>query len=154
MNLNRRKVLSWFGLGWVASLLPSSLVGCSETKSPEVSATSAAPAKSAPVASAPSNAFKAIGTVAQLDKEISLLSGDKKVAVVRDPKNANKVLAVSASCTHKGCTVKWKASGNAFVCPCHDAEFAADGKVLKGPAKTPLQVYDAKIENGQVFVNV
>ena len=139
MNLNRRKLLSWFGLGWLATLLPSSLVGCSETKSPEVSATSA---------------FRLIGTVAQLDKDLSLLSDDKKVAVVRDPKNANKVLAVSASCTHKGCTVKWKASDNAFVCPCHDAEFAADGKVLKGPAKTPLQVYDAKIENGQVFVNV
>ncbi|HEY9804352.1 MAG TPA: FAD-dependent oxidoreductase [Leptolyngbyaceae cyanobacterium] len=46
--------------------------------------------------------------------------------------------AVSLTCTHQGCTVKKAANGN-FRCPCHGAEFAADGKVLKGPAKRDLQ---------------
>ena len=143
--MNRRKLLSWFGLGWLASLLPSSLVGCSEVKTPEV--TSTVPASSA------SNTFKAIGTVAQLDKDKNLLSDDKKIAVVRDPQDNNKVIAVNPTCTHKGCTVKWKATDKIFVCPCHDAQYAADGTVRQGPADKPLQRFTAKIENGQVFVS-
>ncbi len=159
--MDRRKLLSWFGLGWVVSLLPSSLVGCSDAQSPTASvpattspATSPAPtaAASPSVAAAPAGNFKAIGTVAQLDKDGHLLSD--KIAVVRDPKDSNKVLAVNAICTHKGCDVKWKSDKKLYVCPCHDAEFAADGAVLEGPAKTPLQRYAAKIDKGQVLVSV
>jgi cytochrome b6-f complex iron-sulfur subunit len=155
MNMNRRKLLSWFGLGWLATLLPSSLGGCSdvktsEVKTPEVKTPEVKP--SVPSTSA-SNTFKAIGTIAQLEKDDSLLSEDKKIAVVRDPQDKNKVIAVNSICTHKGCAVKWKASDKSFVCPCHDAEFAADGTVREGPAKKPLQRYEAKIENGKVLVN-
>ena len=155
MNLNRRKLLSWFGLGWLASLLPSSLIGCSESTP---TATASAPASSpttatATVAAAPSGAFKAIGTVAQLDKDKVLVSSDKKIAVVRNPNDVTKVLAVNATCTHKGCTVAWKSASTEFVCPCHDAKFAADGAVRQGPADKPLQSFPAKIENGQVLVN-
>ena len=133
--MNRRKLLSWFGLGWLVSLLPSSLIGCTEANSPTTSSTTAAPTKAAPqnVATAPTKNFKAIGTVAQLDKDGQLTSD--KIAVVRDPKNANNVLAVNSICTHKGCDVKWKSDKKQYVCPCHDAEFAADGAVLEGPAK-------------------
>ncbi|MBD2189355.1 QcrA and Rieske domain-containing protein [Pseudanabaena mucicola] len=147
MNLNRRKLLSWFGLGWLASLLPSSLLGCSDATS------TTAPTAPESVAAAPSGTFKPVGTVAQLEKDGSLLSADKKVAVVRDPQDASKLLAVNPTCTHKGCTVKWTSADKAFVCPCHDAQFGADGAVRRGPADKPLQRYTAKIENGQVLVN-
>ncbi|MBD2253958.1 FAD-dependent oxidoreductase [Nostoc parmelioides] len=46
--------------------------------------------------------------------------------------------AISLTCTHQGCTVK-KSTDGKYRCPCHGAEFAADGKVLKGPAKRDLQ---------------
>lgn len=159
--MDRRKLISWFGLGWLVSLLPSSLLGCTDSNSLNTSSSvssspaSASPAKSAPesVAATPSGNFKAIGTVAQLDKDGTLVSSDKKIAIVRDPKDKTKVLAVSTVCTHKGCAVTWKADKNQYVCPCHDAEFAADGAVLEGPAKKPLQRYDAKIEKDQVVVS-
>jgi cytochrome b6-f complex iron-sulfur subunit len=149
--MNRRKLLSWFGLGWLVSILPSSLIGCSESSSPSASA-SATPTTSAAttVAAAPSGNFKELGTVAQLDKDGQLVSN--KISVVRQPNDKTKLLAVSTVCTHKQCDVKWKS--DKYVCPCHEAEFAPDGKVLLGPAKQPLPTYAAKIENGKVLVSV
>lgn len=54
---------------------------------------------------------------------------------------ASGVVAYSALCTHKACTVSsWKAAENRWRCFCHLSEFdAADGgKVVGGPAQTPL----------------
>ncbi|MCM0589336.1 MAG: FAD-dependent oxidoreductase [Gloeotrichia echinulata IR180] len=48
--------------------------------------------------------------------------------------------AISLTCTHQGCTVQ-KADDGKFHCPCHGAVFAADGKVLKGPAQRDLSKY-------------
>jgi cytochrome b6-f complex iron-sulfur subunit len=70
--MDRRKLLSWFGLGWLVSILPSSLIGCSENSSPSASSSASAtpttPAtNSTPkVAAAPSGNFQVAGTVAQL----------------------------------------------------------------------------------------
>ena len=45
--------------------------------------------------------------------------------------------AISLTCTHQGCTVKRQENGQ-FLCPCHGSLFAADGKVLSGPAQQDL----------------
>ena len=144
--MDRRKLLSWFGIGWLVSLLPSSLTGCSDSSAPSASS----PNSPESVAAAPSGKVIDVGTVAQLDQNKQLVSN--KISVVRDINDNNKLLAVSTVCTHNGCDVKWKSSK--YVCPCHDAEFAADGKILAGPAKKSLLTYVAKIENGKVLVSV
>ena len=48
--------------------------------------------------------------------------------------------AISLTCTHQGCTVQMAEDGK-FHCPCHGAVFAADGKVLKGPAQRDLSKF-------------
>lgn len=59
------------------------------------------------------------------------------------------VVAFSAKCTHKGCTVK--AKGREFACPCHGSRYdAATGKVLHGPAKAPLPAVPVKVVEGKV----
>ncbi|MEI6328376.1 MAG: hypothetical protein WCP16_04035 [Pseudanabaena sp. ELA645] len=96
--MNRRKLLSWFGLGWLVSILPSSLIGCSEN-TPSASSssptTSATPSTTATpkVAAAPSGNFQEAGTVAQLDNDRQLIFN--KIRVVYDPTDKTKLLAVS-----------------------------------------------------------
>jgi cytochrome b6-f complex iron-sulfur subunit len=60
--------------------------------------------------------------------------------------------AVSAICTHLGCIVA--DNGNGFACPCHGSRFSRDGKVLQGPAPSPLRWYELSLAaDGQLLVN-
>lgn len=44
---------------------------------------------------------------------------------------------VSAICTHLGCNVLHE-ERKGFACPCHGSAFGEDGRVLRGPAASPL----------------
>jgi len=48
----------------------------------------------------------------------------------------NGLFAISAVCTHLGCTVNQSDDG--YACPCHGSKFNAGGYVLTGPARLPL----------------
>jgi glycine/D-amino acid oxidase-like deaminating enzyme/nitrite reductase/ring-hydroxylating ferredoxin subunit len=65
-----------------------------------------------------------------------LRDGVRKLAVYRD--HAGACRACSAICTHLGCVVAWNSSEGTWDCPCHGSRFATDGRVLSGPANTPL----------------
>ena len=62
--------------------------------------------------------------------------------------------ALSAKCTHKGCTVQWrpKTGKDALVCPCHDSVFEPNGVVLDGPAKTPLARYTVMVKGNDAVL--
>ncbi len=64
------------------------------------------------------------------------------------------LLAVSRECTHLGCTVPWEADEERFVCPCHSSAFDMRGDVLSPPAPRALDLYEVRIENRVVKVNV
>lgn len=66
--------------------------------------------------------------------------GDHKVAVYKDRKG--NVVAMSAKCTHAGCTVKWDPSEKGWLCPCHGSRYSATGQVVAGPAERPLAPTD------------
>jgi cytochrome b6-f complex iron-sulfur subunit len=46
--------------------------------------------------------------------------------------------ALAITCPHLGCSYAFDDGKQHFVCPCHGSEFALDGRVLRGPAKSPL----------------
>lgn len=70
---------------------------------------------------------------------VSAASG--KVAGYRD--EAGELHAVSATCTHLGCQVRWNLAERTWDCPCHGSRFDVDGDVLNGPAVRPLPPRDA-----------
>lgn len=65
-----------------------------------------------------------------------IIKGDEKIAAWRDAEG--QLHSVSATCTHKGCTVTWNNADMTWDCPCHGSVFAADGSVIHGPARKPL----------------
>jgi Rieske Fe-S protein len=65
-----------------------------------------------------------------------------------------QLFALSATCTHLGCLVRWRSDEGLFVCPCHTGKFDAEGNVVLGPPPAPLRRLDLKVENGQVKVRV
>ncbi len=152
--MDRRTFLAWVGVGWVASSLPVALAACSSNSTKSDNSTNKATAAN-PTPSA--EGFQPVGTVAELDRKGQILNkqlASGPVLVIRNPDNANNLAAVNPTCTHKGCTVAWKTNKKLFVCPCHDSEFAVDGKVVEGPAKKPLPTYEAKIEGDSILVKV
>ena len=64
---------------------------------------------------------------------------DQKVFIVRD---GDKLLAISAVCTHLGCTVRSDPSTNGFFCPCHGSKYHHDGTNYAGPAPRPLDSFE------------
>ena len=67
------------------------------------------------------------------------MRGEERVAVWRDETGALHEL--SASCTHKGCTVTWNNADRTWDCPCHGSVFERDGTVIHGPAREPLPAW-------------
>jgi cytochrome b6-f complex iron-sulfur subunit len=78
---------------------------------------------------------------------------DERLFVFRE---GNTFHAISAVCTHLGCTVRAEALANAqtaevggaalrlthrFLCPCHGSEYKGDGSNVAGPAPKPLAWY-------------
>jgi glycine/D-amino acid oxidase-like deaminating enzyme/nitrite reductase/ring-hydroxylating ferredoxin subunit len=63
------------------------------------------------------------------------LNGEK-VAAHRDARG--EVHAVSAICTHLGCTVEWNGGEQTWDCPCHGSRFDHAGRVIQGPATEDL----------------
>jgi len=76
-------------------------------------------------------------------------SGSSQLFVVRD---SGGLFAVSAICTHSGCTNEYQGGG--FYCPCHGATFALDGSKPTSPAHTALKHYAMCVDaSGNVTVD-
>ena len=157
--IKRRSFLTYFSLGCLAGYFPVALAACAPKSTEKVNAEVDAPGaddkggvkKPAPLAKT-ADGYSILGTVADLDKT-GRLQGTQ-VAVSKDPTDPKKLVALNLKCTHNGCPVSWIVAEGKYECPCHGANFAADGKVLKGPATQNLATYPAKIVGKQVLVKI
>ena len=93
---------------------------------------------------------------------------DQRLYVFRE---GNTFHAISAVCTHLGCTVRAEAMPQAetksvagkpmrlthrFLCPCHGSRYAGDGSNVSGPAPRPLAWYHLSVspDDGQLVVDL
>ena len=76
------------------------------------------------------------GTILMQDNQTCGIDLPLKALAWKD-ENGN-VHTLSASCTHKGCTVTWNNADRTWDCPCHGSMFTKDGNVIHGPAVKPL----------------
>lgn len=74
-----------------------------------------------------------------------------------DPSEQGNILALSASCTHRGCIVQWSGSDRKFHCPCHGGVFTEDGGIDLDSSSRYLEALprlEVKIEDGKIYVRV
>ncbi len=71
--------------------------------------------------------------------------------ILRKSEDPKDILVLSSRCTHLSCTVNWKEEAQVFICPCHDAKFDKDGKVLDGPPPEPLGHFEYNVDADGVF---
>lgn len=101
----------------------------------------------AAVLSSPSKKFR-VTLPESLPPGQAVVPEGRAVAVFRDEEG---VYAISTICTHLGCVVRVTPEG--FECPCHGSRFAADGRVLKGPAPNPLPWHKVSGASGTYVVD-
>ena len=126
----RRKVLRLFGeaAGGLTGAAMALSIGCSRE---------GVEAATVPLADLP------------LGVRVRVLDGEHPVELLRTQAG---VEARSLWCTHTGCEVRWYADREEYVCPCHDAVFDADGKVMAGPPPRPLVGYPIRVTQTEVVL--
>lgn len=63
-----------------------------------------------------------------------------------------KYSALTAVCTHLGCTVQYRADLHNVWCACHNGMYDVNGRNLSGPPPRPLESFDVFIKGDEIYV--
>jgi len=81
------------------------------------------------------------GNVDQLPVGSLVIVGSEAVCIGRD---TGGIYAMTLTCPHAGCDIgqTGTVSPQGLFCGCHGSEFDANGNVVRGPARQPLDHFD------------
>lgn len=145
----RRPVL----LAGLATTATTVLVACS-SGDPSSDASGAGPSASDPAATSSGGTGASSGPIVDVSAvpvggAVAAKDADGKPIIVAQPKDGD-IVAFTAICTHKGCTVA--PSGAQLKCPCHGSVYDAfTGKNVSGPAPAPLAAVPVTVADGKVM---
>ena len=87
-----------------------------------------------------------------IQQQTGWIVNDQEISFYILTENGRDYTAMSNVCTHLGCHIRWIPDQNSFFCPCHNGVFDKNGNVLSGPPPRPLDRYQIKVENDQIYV--
>ena len=61
--------------------------------------------------------------------------------------------ALSAVCTHLGCTVQYRSDQHEIWCACHNGFYDLNGRNVSGPPPRPLETYQVNVRGEEIFVS-
>jgi Rieske Fe-S protein len=141
---SRRELLRGLGVAAVGTLVVAA--GCSQQGSSLSSATSSS-----------CGGGQCIDLTDSTNRELTAVGGAMLVDMAGDTIMVVRIsdaqaVAVSAICTHAGCSMDYVPGQQLLDCPCHGSQFATDGSVLRGPAVRDLRVYSAALANDLITI--
>ncbi len=140
-EVSRRGFISSFGLGWLGALAAFSTgaVGTARFFFPNV-------------LSNPPEKFIAGEPSDYNSGEVSTVYKDQyRVWITR---LGDRIVAISAICTHLGCTPNWIDSQGVFKCPCHGSAYYQNGVNFAGPAPRPMDRVAVRLNpQGKIVVD-
>lgn len=89
---------------------------------------------------------------AKVERQAGWIVNEEELTFYVVTEDGREFSAISNVCTHLGCRVRWVSDQEQFFCPCHNAIFDRNGGVVEGPPPRPLDHYEVKEEDGQIFV--
>jgi menaquinol-cytochrome c reductase iron-sulfur subunit len=88
----------------------------------------------------------------KIERQTGWILNVSEVSVYVVTEDGREYVAMSNTCTHLGCRVRWITDQDQFFCPCHNATFDKDGQVVAGPPPRPLDRYEVKVEDDQLYI--
>jgi cytochrome b6-f complex iron-sulfur subunit len=155
-SCTRRQLLHGLGIGVASSLILSACGGGGGGGDGDAMVDTPAGSPDAPNATCPTKDFcidvtKAPYTsLANANGSAVVSTTAGQLIVVRT--SATAVAALSAICTHQGCTVNYQTSSMLLYCPCHGAEFSLTGSVVRSPATVALKTYSASVSGNIITI--
>ncbi len=135
MSLTRRDFLTNIGIG--ATVLALGSVGAAFARFLQPNVTTPAPG---PVEIGALSDY-AVGSLTFIENARAYLGRDER-----------GFYALTAICTHLGCTPRLEA--DAFACPCHGSQFTRAGDVVNGPATRALdRAFVGRAASGKLFID-
>jgi len=61
--------------------------------------------------------------------------------------------ALSATCTHLGCTVQYRSDMHEIWCACHNGTYDINGRNVSGPPPRPLDKFDVHVRGDELVVS-
>lgn len=89
---------------------------------------------------------------AKIERKTGWIVNEEELSIYVFTDTGRDFLAMSNICTHLGCRVRWIGEREQFFCPCHNGIFDKEGGVVAGPVPRPLDRYEVKVEDGQLFI--
>lgn len=80
----------------------------------------------------------------------------KKQSVIFLDRDGSGYRALSSTCAHLGCRVKWDETRAQFLCPCHGGVYDREGNVVAGPPPRGLERFNVRLnpQTGELEVEL